>query len=79
MKTFEEKLARLEELSARIKERDISLDEAVNCFDEGIKLARLLEKELKKIEKKVEILVNEPDADQGIKPELSLFDGEAED
>lgn len=78
MKTFEEKLNRLEELATRIKEREIPLDEAVDCFDEGIKLARQLEKELKKVEKRVEILTNEPDGENGDKPELSLFDGDAE-
>ena len=73
MKTFEEKLNRLEELARQIKEKDLSLEETVNSFDEGIKLARQLEKELKKIERKVEILMNEPEPEKGEEPELQLF------
>lgn len=60
MKSFEARLARLEELSEKIKEADLALEEAVACFEEGIKLARGLEKDLSKIEGKIEILLNNP-------------------
>ena len=59
MKSFEERLNRLEELSEKLKTGNVPLEEAVSLFEEGIKLARGLEKELSKIERKVEILVNE--------------------
>lgn len=74
MKTFEDKMKRLEELSQLIKERDIPLEKAVQSFDEGVKLAQELEKELSKVEKKVEILLNEPQPESEEKPELGLFD-----
>ena len=72
MKGFEERLERLEELSEKIHEEDIDLEEAMGCFEEGIKLARGLEKELAKYEKRIEILVNQADTPDE-KPVMELF------
>jgi len=71
-KNFEERLKRLEELSVVLKEGKTSLEEAAVFFEEGIKLARGLEKDLSRIERRIEILVNEP-AGEDEKPELELF------
>ena len=57
-KSFEERLERLEELGEEIRRTDIPLDDAIKAFEEGIKLARALEKELEKIESRIEILMN---------------------
>ena len=73
MKNFEEKLARLEELSTSIRRQDISLEQALSDFEEGIKLARGMEKELEKIEGKIQILMNQPVPDSSDTPELDLF------
>jgi len=78
MKKFEERLARLEELAERIKESDLPLEEAVAVFEEGVKLSKGLEKDLDRIQGKVEILLNEPEAEED-KPELGLFGSEDED
>jgi exodeoxyribonuclease VII small subunit len=76
MKNFEERLKRLETLGEKIRKPELSLDEALKAFEEGIKLARTLEKDLEKIESRVEILMNGPEAKAGEDPELGLFDGE---
>ncbi|MBO5608657.1 MAG: exodeoxyribonuclease VII small subunit [Treponema sp.] len=60
MKTFEDDLKRLEELTAAIKQSDISLEDALKDFEEGIKLAKGMEKELDSIESKIQILMNAP-------------------
>jgi exodeoxyribonuclease VII small subunit len=77
MKSFEERLKRLESLSDKLREGKIPLEEAVSIFEEGMKLAKDLEKELAKIERKVEILVNEPakkgGSDSEAEPVLELF------
>jgi len=78
MKKFEERLERLEELAERIKESDLPLEEAVAVFEEGVKLSKGLEKDLDRIQGKVEILLNEPETEED-KPELGLFDSEDED
>ena len=75
-KTFEERLQRLEELGDEIRNNDIPLDDAINAFEEGIKLARTLEKDLEKIESRIEILMNGTENSSGENPELSLFDDE---
>lgn len=72
MKKFEEKLERLQVLSENIKKTDVSLEEALSIFEEGIKLARTMEKELDKIEGKIQILMNQPVVENE-KPELELF------
>lgn len=72
MKGFEERLARLEELNEKISEGNIPLDEAVALFEEGIKLAKGLEKDLSKVERRVELLVNEPETPDE-EPNLELF------
>jgi len=72
MKNFEERLERLEGLSDRIRDGEVSLEEAAQMFEEGIKLARGLEKDLSRIERKIEVLVNQP-SEEGEKPVLELF------
>jgi exodeoxyribonuclease VII small subunit len=82
MKSFEDRLNRLESLSEKLREGKIPLEEAVSIFEEGMKLAKDLEKELSKIERKVEILVNEPvkkgASGSGEEPVLELFPEEEE-
>lgn len=58
--TFEENIARLEELTDEIRRNDIGIEDALKTFEEGIKLAKTLEKELDKIEGKIQILMNSP-------------------
>ena len=72
MKNFEERLSRLETLSDSIHDQDISIEEALSVFEEGIKLAKGLEKDLEKIEGKIQILMNSPVTTDD-KPELDLF------
>ena len=74
IKNFEERLERLEELGEKIRRTDIPLDEALTAFEEGIKLARILEKELERVENRIEILMNNSEALPDESPELELFD-----
>ncbi len=76
MKNFEERLEKLESLGEKVRSSDIPLDQAIAAFEEGIKLARSLEKDLEKVEGRIEQLMNGTEAPQSEKPELSLFDNE---
>ena len=77
MKNFEERLERLEALGEKIRKPDIPLDDALKAFEEGIRLARTLEKDLEKIESRIEILMNAPEEKaENVTPELGLFDEE---
>jgi exodeoxyribonuclease VII small subunit len=76
MKNFEERLEQLEVLGEKIRKPEIPLDEALKAFEEGIKLARSLEKDLEKVESRIEVLMNTPEAKADEPPELGLFDEE---
>ena len=74
MNTFEENLSRLEQLTTDIKRSDISLEDALKDFEEGIKLAAGMEKQLDEIEGKVQILMNEPKPmEEGNEPQFDTF------
>ena len=62
----------MEEISNKINEGKIQLEEAISLFEEGITLAQGLEKDLAKVERKIEILVNEPESPED-EPNLELF------
>lgn len=72
MKNFEERLNRLEKISTEIKQSDIQLEDAMKLFEEGIKLAKGMEKEIDKIEGRIQLLMNQPVLPEE-KPELDLF------
>lgn len=77
MKNFESRLEKLEELADRIREPDLPLEEAMAVFEEGIKLSKGLERDLEKVQGKVEILLDGPGETAG-KPSLGLFGAEEE-
>lgn len=70
--SFELRLERLEAISEQMRSSDIGLEHASALFEEGIILARGLEKDLSQVERRIEILVNEP-VEPGEKPILELF------
>ncbi len=72
MKKFEDRLSRLEEISESIRDTDVPLEDALSLFEEGIKLAKGLEKDIDKMEGKIQVLLNQPDTPKE-KPELDLF------
>ena len=59
MENFEENLKKLEKITNDIKRSDISLEDALKNFEEGIKLASGMEKQLDEIEGKIQILMND--------------------
>jgi len=56
-KSFEEALKRLEEIVQKLEGGDLSLDESLSLFEEGISLSRFCTKKLAQAEKKVEKLL----------------------
>ena len=57
MAKFEESLQRLETIVGEREKGDVSLDRALELFDEGMKLSGSCRKELEEAEGKVEILL----------------------
>lgn len=62
-KNFEKALADLENIVQRLDENDLSLDEALSLFEEGIKLSRFCSQKLDSVENKVEILLRDDEGD----------------
>ena len=79
MATFEENLQKLEELTGDIKRNDISIEDALRDFEEGIKLAKGMEEQLDAIEGKIQILMNEPSPmSKDNPPQMDLFSDDSE-
>ncbi len=58
-KNFEKALADLEDIVQHLDENDLTLDEALSLFEEGIKLSRFCSQKLDAVENKVEILLRD--------------------
>ena len=69
-KSFEEALIKLEQITKELEEGDLSLEESLKYFDEGVKLAEYCNSKLNDAQKKVEILLKKND---GLEP--TAFDG----
>ena len=52
--TFEEAMNRLQELSDKIKVQDIPLDDAIKCYEEGVKYYNFCNLVLKDAKQKIE-------------------------
>jgi exodeoxyribonuclease VII small subunit len=58
MPSFEEQLKALESVVERLEEGELSLEESVRLFEEGLKLSNACKKELEAAEGKIQILVD---------------------
>ena len=58
---FEKSLARLEEVVRRLESPQLSLDDALKLFEEGVALSRECQKQLEEAEERVEILLKKAD------------------
>jgi exodeoxyribonuclease VII small subunit len=65
---FEKSLARLEEVVKHLESTDLSLDEAMSLFEEGVKLSQECQKQLEETEGRVEILLKRADGKIAAKP-----------
>ena len=59
--TFEKRLARLEEIAARMEAQEIELGAALQLFEEGVDELRHAMEELRGVEGKVKLLVEKLD------------------
>ncbi len=57
-KNFEQSMKELEEIAEKLSNGDISLDESIKLFENGMKLSKNCQKILEDAEKKVNILIN---------------------
>lgn len=55
---FEKKLTRLEEIVAQMESGDLSLEDSLKSFEEGVRLSRECNTQLSQAEQKVKLLLN---------------------
>ena len=74
--TFEELLTRLEDITSKLeKEENISLEETMKLFEEGIGISKKCNQQIEESEKKIAILIKENDE---IKEENFIQDNNGE-
>ena len=56
---FEEALSKLEDIVVRLENGNLSLDEALNEFEQGVQLARLSQQQLQQAEQRIQILLSD--------------------
>lgn len=57
--SFEAAMEKLEEIVARLENGDVPLEQAIDLFQEGMKLSQLCNQKLEQVERKIEMLVEE--------------------
>ena len=78
--TFEQALARLEEIVAALESGDQGLEESISLFEEGTKLSRFCQEKLSAAQGKIEKLVEAANGRLATEEiEISVFEDEAED
>ena len=57
--SFEELMNKLEEITNKLEKDQLSLDDSVKLFEEGIAISKKCNEKLEEAEKKITILINE--------------------
>ena len=58
---FEMSLKKLEDIVHKLEEGDLSLEDSIKSFEEGMKLVKTCETRLNEVQKKIEILIKDKD------------------
>ena len=58
---FEELMTKLEDITNKLEKEQLSLDESVKLFEEGMKISKECNLKLEDAEKKITILINQND------------------
>lgn len=70
---FEEALKKLEEIVREMESGDLTLEESLKSFEEGVRLSRFCAKKLDEAERRIEVLLKN---EEGL--EIQPFKGEKE-
>jgi len=65
---FEEQLAQLEEIVRRMDAEELPLEEAIEAYEQGMKLSISLNKTLEEAQRKVEILTRDAQGEMKAEP-----------
>jgi exodeoxyribonuclease VII small subunit len=67
-KKFEEALEELEKVVERLESGELSLDDSLAAFEDGVRLVKFCNQKLTEVEKKIELLVKDKDGKLQLKP-----------
>lgn len=56
---FEELITKLEDITNKLENEKLSLDDSVKLFEEGMEISKLCNEKLEEAEKKITILINQ--------------------
>jgi len=76
---FEKAFQQLEKIVQRLENEELSLDDSLKLFEEGIGLSRFCHKKLEEVEKKIETILSDAKGDAVISPFESDEDTAGED
>ena len=69
--TFEQSMKKLEQIVQELESGDLPLEEAMQKFEEGIKLSKLCSEKLDETEKKITLLLQDQKGNVSEKPFIS--------
>ena len=74
---FEKAFQQLEKIVQQLESENLSLDESLQLFEEGIRLSRFCNQKLEEVEKKIELILADAKGQPKIEPfeEEDLDDG----
>ena len=72
---FEKSFQQLESIVKRLESEELPLDEALQLFEDGIRLSRFCNQKLEEVEKKIELIL----ADAKGQPRVEPFEPEEEE
>lgn len=67
-KTFETSLGELEKIVRKLEDGDLSLEESLKLFEDGVKLSRECQERLNQAERRIEVLLKESDGNLALQP-----------
>ncbi|MBX7170308.1 MAG: exodeoxyribonuclease VII small subunit [Pyrinomonadaceae bacterium] len=71
-KTFESSLMDLEKIVRELEQGDLSLEESLKLFEDGVKLSRECQERLNQAERRIEVLLKDSDGN----PALQVIENE---
>lgn len=75
-KLFEQTLKELEEIVEELEKGEIPLEKAIKKFEDGMKLSRQCSEILEETERKIALLVKEPNGETVLKPFVNETESE---
>ena len=78
-KKFEEAVEELENVVEQLESGELSLEESLTAFENGVRLVKFCNQRLTEVERKIELLVKDKDGKLQLKPFADLGEDDAKE